>query len=48
MQWGFRVDSGGEFHGLEKTVFAHFWAVLGAYKRHTPPTYWSSFSPDLY
>ena len=43
-----RVDSGSEFPGLKTTVFAHFWAVLGAYKRHTPPTYWSTFSPDLY
>ena len=32
----FRVDSGGEFPGLKMTVFGHFWAVLGAYKRHTP------------
>ncbi len=31
-----RVDSGGEFPGLKMTVFGHFWAVLGAYKRHTP------------
>ncbi len=31
-----RVDSGSEFPGLKTTVFDHFWAVLGAYKRHTP------------
>ncbi len=28
--------SGGEFLGLKTTVFDHFGAVLGAYKRHTP------------
>ncbi len=43
-----RVYSGGEFPGLKTTVFGHFWPVLGAYNRHTPPTYWSTFSPDLY
>ncbi len=31
-----RVDSGSEFPGLKTTVFDHFWAVFGAYKRHTP------------
>ncbi len=29
------MDSGGDFMGLKTTVFDHFWAVLGAYKRHT-------------
>ncbi len=30
------MDSGSEFSGLKTTVFGHFWAVSGAYKRHTP------------
>ncbi len=30
------MDSGSEFPGLKTTAFDHFWAVLGAYKRHTP------------
>ncbi len=29
-----RLYSGDEFPGLKTTVFDHFWAVLGAYKRH--------------
>ncbi len=33
------VYSGGEFPGLKTTVLGHFWAVLGAYKRHTVPPY---------
>ncbi len=32
----YRVDSGSDFSGLKMTVFDHFRAVLGAYKRHTP------------
>ncbi len=44
----FRVESGGEFPGLKTAVFGHFWAVSGAYERHTTPTYWSTFSPDFY
>ena len=32
----FRVYSGAEFPGLKTAVFYHFWAVLDAYKRHTP------------
>ncbi len=32
----YRVYSGGEFLGLKTTVLGHFWAVSGAYKRHTP------------
>ena len=31
-----RVYSGGEFLGLKTTVFDRIWAVVGAYKRHTP------------
>ncbi len=32
----YRLYSSGEFPGLKTTVFGHFWAVLDAYKRHTP------------
>ncbi len=43
-----RVYSGSEFPGLKMAFFDHFWAVLDAYKRHTPLIYWSTFSPELY
>ena len=42
-----RVYSGGEFPGLKTTVFGHFWAVLGAYKRHTP-LHIGLLSPQIY
>ncbi len=41
-----RVDSGDEFPGLKTTVFGHFWAVSGAYKRHTP-LHIGLFSPQI-
>ena len=30
------MDSGSEFSGLKMTVIDHFWAVLGAFERHSP------------
>ena len=42
-----RVYSGCEFPGLKKTVFEHFWAVWGAYKRYTPYIIIALLSPQI-
>ncbi len=42
-----RVYAGCEFPGLKMNVFDHFgqfWVLI----KGIPPTYWSTFSPDLY
>ncbi len=40
------MDSGAEDPGLKTTDFGHFWAVTGAYKRHTP-LYIGLLSPQV-